>query len=252
MSTATRRQKGVAPAPKLATRVVLWEFGQNDAKRDSGSKLVRLGLATTQKLSRSFNGIVLSSEATTVVSAADLDVVQACGVAGINCSWNRLEDIPFGKMGKAKLRRVLPFLIAANPVNYGRPFKMNTAEALAAALVIVGLPDDADALLESFAYGAEFLRVNDEAFAAYAAAPDAAAVRAAEAAFLERAQQRTRPAPSSQGGYLDAADLPPSDDDSLSSEEDTGDDDDASPPDDAAHDTSRDDDDDDDGTVVVR
>jgi pre-rRNA-processing protein TSR3 len=28
----------------------MWEFGQNDPKRDSGSKLVRVGLAKTMKV----------------------------------------------------------------------------------------------------------------------------------------------------------------------------------------------------------
>ena len=208
---------GEKPARTMCrTRVGLFEFGQNDAKRDSGSKLVRLGLVESLRIGRPFNGVVLSANAPTVLSGGDAELMAAHGIAGINCSWNRLEEIPFGKLGKARNHRTLPFMVAANQVNYGKAFKMNTAEALAAALVIVGARDDAEALLEPLSYGAEFLRLNDTAFDAYAAALDSDGVRAAEAAFLEEAQagrRDSRPPASSDAGYLDGMDLPPSNSD---------------------------------------
>ena len=139
--------------PKIRVPLWMWEFGQNDPKRDSGSKLQRLGLAKTLKLGKSFPGVVLSSEATCVISPADADIVLQHGIAGINCSWNRLSEIPFGSMGKGRHHRVLPFLIAANPVNYGRPFKMNTAEAMTACMYIAGFKDDALQMMEPFSYG---------------------------------------------------------------------------------------------------
>jgi len=132
----------------LKTRVVLWEFGQNDAKRDSGSKAVRMGLVSSLKVGKPFNGVVLSSEASEVLSPADLQLVVNNGLGAINCSWNRLDEIPFAALGKHRNHRKLPFIVAANSVNYGKPFKMNTVEALAAALVVVGLREDAEALLE--------------------------------------------------------------------------------------------------------
>lgn len=73
----------------LSVNICLWEFGQNDPKRDSGSKMVRLGYASRLKIGQSFPGIVLSSEAKACVSPEDREIVEKYGIAGINCSWNR-------------------------------------------------------------------------------------------------------------------------------------------------------------------
>lgn len=122
--------------------------------------------------------MVLSSEARTYLSPADKEIVEKHGIGGINCSWNRLDVIPFGKMGSGRTQRILPLLFAANTVNYGRPFKMNTAEAMAASLYIVGLKEDAVNMLYPFSYGQEFIRLNFEALEAYSACSSAAEVEA--------------------------------------------------------------------------
>jgi pre-rRNA-processing protein TSR3 len=59
------------------------------------------------------------------------------GLCVIDCSWNRIDEVK----ASFKHERLLPHMVAVNPVNYGRKFKLNCAEALAAALKLVGCPD---------------------------------------------------------------------------------------------------------------
>lgn len=169
--------EALAARARFCIPLRMWEFNQNDAKRDSGSKMVRLGMAKTLKVGQTYGGVVLSSEAEVVISREDLETVRTNGVAGVNCSWNQLNVVPSHKLGRRRLHRILPFMVAANPVNYGRPFKMNTAEAMAATLYIVGLKQEARDLMAQFSFGNEFIRLNRDALDAYADAPDAAGVR---------------------------------------------------------------------------
>ena len=207
---------------ELTSKLFMWEFSQNDTKRDSGSKLKRWGYASQLRLGQTFPGVVLSSEANICVSPADKDLVMTHGVAGINCSWNRLEEIPFDKMGKGKNQRILPFLVAANTVNYGKPFKMNTAEAMAACLYIVGFKNDAKQILAPFSFGTEFLKLNFEALEAYAACDSAqkvatladsfiadGEVRRQEKEKVKAAREASRIGSDNYNGYLDDVDLPP-------------------------------------------
>ena len=110
------RAAAAQPSP-LATRVCLWEFSQNDARRDSGSKLVRQGLARQLDARAAFRGIVLAADAPQILSPADAPVIAAQGLAGVNCSWRGLDAVPFGALGRPELRRRLPS-VAARTSNF--------------------------------------------------------------------------------------------------------------------------------------
>ena len=54
----------------------------------------------------------------------------------------------------------VPYLIATKPANYGKLWRLNCAEALAAAFYITGSDAYAETLLSKFGWGASFDEVN--------------------------------------------------------------------------------------------
>ena len=111
------------------------------------------------------------------------DIAPPARVVAVDCSWTSVEaqQVPAGLT-----RRALPYLVAGNPINFGRPFALTTVEALAAAVYILGAPERAAALLAPFSWGHTFLELNEEPLRRYAGATDAAAVIAIQQEYLDR------------------------------------------------------------------
>lgn len=80
--------------------------------------------------------------------------------------------------------RCLPYLIAANPVNYGVPTKLSTVEALAAALYIAGFKEKGERLLSIFKWGPYFIELNRELLDGYARAKNSAEVVELQKGFI--------------------------------------------------------------------
>lgn len=117
--------------------VAMWDMNHCDPRKCSGRKLARHGLIDTLALGQRFSGVVLTPAATKCVSAEDQEVIRRYGLAVVDCSWARLNDTPFSRM-KTPHPRLLPWMVAANPINYGKPCELSCVEALAAALTLTG------------------------------------------------------------------------------------------------------------------
>lgn len=167
------------------------------------------------------------------VSKQDRDLIISRGLAVVDCSWNRLDDVPFGRI-KGAAPRLLPWLLAANPVNYGKPCKLSCAEAFAGALYIAGRKQEAIAVMSRFKWGHSFISLNEGLLDKYAECETAAEVVAAQNAFLDsmreeeehklelQEEERNRQRDAG-GGYLNSRDLPPSSSDEEYTEDDDSD-----------------------------
>ena len=154
--------------------------GDDDPEKCTARRLERFDLVSLHRTDRATpRGLVLDPHAARALSPADRDAADR--LVAIDCSWTSAEP---GRFDLGGPRRALPFLVAANPVNYGRPFRLTTVEALAGALVVLGERERAERLLEPFRWGATFLELNDEPLRRYAACADSTAVVAVQADYL--------------------------------------------------------------------
>jgi pre-rRNA-processing protein TSR3 len=171
------------PAFRCPFPLAMWDFGECDPKKCTGRKLLRKGIVRKLRFDERFYGIVLSPMADIHISRADRDIISQLGLAVIDCSWAELKATKFGRI-RARNTRLLPFMIATNPVKYGSPFTLSCAEALAAALVITGFTPYAQMIMSQFSWGVHFLPMNEEAFRWYKRCVDGTDVTVAQSDFL--------------------------------------------------------------------
>ncbi|OAP65375.1 hypothetical protein AYL99_01347 [Fonsecaea erecta] len=177
-----------APPERLPFKAACWDFGHCDAKRCSGKRLMHFGMMRELAVGQKFPGVVISPNAKQLLSPADRELLEQHGAAVVECSWVRVQEVPFSRIG-GKCERLLPYLVAANPVNYGRPWRLNCVEALAACFCICGHDDWAEIILQHFPYGKPFLEINSQLFKRYAACENEEEMKKAEERWLAKLEK---------------------------------------------------------------
>lgn len=156
-------------------------IGDDDPEKCTARRLSQFDLATLHRTDRGTpHGIVLDPHAEQALSPADAD---AARLVALDCSWASTGDHSVELRGP---HRALPYLVAANPVNFGRPMQLTTVEALGAAARILGHDDHATDLLEPFTWGETFLELNREPLERYAACGGSSEVVAVQKEYLDR------------------------------------------------------------------
>ena len=128
--------------------------------------------------------VVLNPFSEVAFSPADRKRIEDFGLVGLDCSWEHAEKVLLKHVRGTS--RCLPILIAGNPVNFGKPTKLTTVEALVAALYIAGFKEEAARLLSVFKWGHTFIEINQERLESYAKAKDSTAVVELQEHLLRR------------------------------------------------------------------
>jgi pre-rRNA-processing protein TSR3 len=144
-------------------KVFVIDFKQDDPKKCTGRRMVRMGLA---RLTGHPKGITLNPISTKVISYNDAERVYKSGITVIDSSWAR-SDSKFYEKFLVDSRR-LPLLVAGNPVNYGIAYKLSSLEAIAAALYIIGEKRLSLEFLSKIRWGHTFYELNQELLDQYA------------------------------------------------------------------------------------
>ena len=154
--------------------VIVYDKNQCDPKKCTAKRMLKFGLAKEAKTLRNIpsGSLVLSPFAEKALSPADLKYAHN-GLVVMDLTWTNIDEFP--KLSRTQ-DRALPYLLASNPINWGRPMELNSAEAVLASLLILGQKEQADSFMGRFNWAPEFVRLNGELLEAYSRASDSAEV----------------------------------------------------------------------------
>ena len=145
---------------------------QDDPKKCTARKLASRDLATLHFSTRRppRRGYLLDPSSGIILGPDDIPLInRGAALVALDCSWKRLEESldVISKISPRLEGRTLPLVLAANPVSWGRPGRLSTAEALAMCLVLMDHDDQAQRLLAPFSWGEQFFLLNAEPLSAY-------------------------------------------------------------------------------------
>ena len=151
-------------------KLYVYHANEDDPKKCSARKLAKFGYVILEENIRRIpkDAILLNPFADKSFSKEDKIFAEKNGILVVDCSWKNAEH-SFDFLDKRCRSRALPFVIAANPVNYGKPFKLTTLEAFAVALYILDDVEKAKEILNLYKWGPHFLELNKEPLEDYRA-----------------------------------------------------------------------------------
>ena len=129
-------------------------YKQDDPRKCTALKLIRFKLANQIKKT-SPRCLILNPFAKKILLPTDIYIKS---ITAIDCSWNKIDRIHIKQF--VGIHRKLPPLFAGNPINYSKLNKLTTAEAITAALFILGYYEISKQIISKFNWGHSFIELN--------------------------------------------------------------------------------------------
>lgn len=129
-------------------------YRQDDPRKCTALKLIRFKLANQIKKT-SPHCLILNPFAKKMLLPTDTYIKS---ITAIDCSWNKIARVHIKKF--IGIHRKLPPLFAGNPINYSKLNKLTTAEAITAALFILGYYEIGKKIISKFNWGHSFIELN--------------------------------------------------------------------------------------------
>ncbi|MGC1120490.1 MAG: DUF367 family protein [Candidatus Methanofastidiosia archaeon] len=159
--------------------IFVYHAGHCNPKKCTALRLAKFNLVTIVHSFREIPHSTLVLDPFSIRALSPEDVTYP-SITALDYSWNKKNQFT----GRFRHGRALPYLVAANPVNFGKPTKLSTAEALAAALYILGEKSKALNILSKFRWGKTFMSLNQELLESYAQAQSSKEIISIQQAYL--------------------------------------------------------------------
>ncbi|MCQ2053441.1 MAG: DUF367 family protein [archaeon] len=163
--------------------VIVYDKNQCNPKKCTAKRMLKFGLAKKVNSIQNIpsGSIILSPFAKQALSPMDIEHARN-GLVVVDMTWTNIDNFPRFQ----NTCRALPYLIASNPINWGRPMKLNSAEAVMASLIILNCKEQANEFIERFNWASEFVRLNGELLNIYAKAKNSTEIVYIQNEYLDR------------------------------------------------------------------
>lgn len=155
--------------------ILIIDKDQCDPKKCTAKRMEKFGLAREVQPNRVPKGaLVLDPTAKKTLSPADAKYAYL-GLVVLDLTWTHIDEIPHLRGVRA---RKLPYLVASNPVNWGKPWRLNSAEAVLASLLIMHQDEQAELFMPRFNWAPELVNLNRALLEEYRTAKDSDSIQA--------------------------------------------------------------------------